>query len=177
MKHADRFTALLASALIASIAAATITAALVFEHVFGYAPCPLCLQERWPYYVGVPIALVAAIAAWADSPRRVTLFLIWILALTFIISAGLGSYHSGIEWGFWPGPSGCSGGSVTNTAGSLMGQLQATARVARCDEAAWRFMGLSFAGWNAAISLVLAVIAFTAATKTRRDHGSSSVSQ
>jgi disulfide bond formation protein DsbB len=29
----------------------------------------------------------------------------------------------------------------------------------RCDEAAWRFLGLSLAGYNVLISLVLALIA------------------
>jgi disulfide bond formation protein DsbB len=33
----------------------------------------------------------------------------------------------------------------------------------RCDEAAWRFLGLSLAGYNAVISFVLASIAAWAA--------------
>jgi disulfide bond formation protein DsbB len=32
-------------------------------------------------------------------------------------------------------------------------------RVVRCDEAAWRFLGLSLAGYNVLISLALAAIA------------------
>jgi disulfide bond formation protein DsbB len=38
----------------------------------------------------------------------------------------------------------------------------------RCDEAAWRFLGLSLAGYNVIISLALAAIAAWAAKMERR---------
>jgi disulfide bond formation protein DsbB len=41
-------------------------------------------------------------------------------------------------------------------------------QVIRCDEAAWRFLGLSFAGWNVLISLLLSAIALRAAVAARR---------
>jgi disulfide bond formation protein DsbB len=37
-----------------------------------------------------------------------------------------------------------------------------------CTEAAWRFLGLSLAGWNAVISLALAALAAAAARIGRR---------
>ncbi|GGE51317.1 disulfide bond formation protein DsbB [Agaricicola taiwanensis] len=148
-----------AALLVALGAAGTVGMALVFEHVFGYAPCPLCLQERWPYYIGVPLALAVFYAARGGASRRSVMIGLFLLALLFIVSAGLGTYHAGVEWKLWAGPSDCSGGSVTSNAGGLMGQLQSQARIVRCDEAAWRFAGLSFAGWNAVISLALAAIA------------------
>jgi disulfide bond formation protein DsbB len=39
--------------------------------------------------------------------------------------------------------------------------------ITRCDEAAWRFLGLSLAGYNALISLALAAIALWGATSAR----------
>ena len=41
--------------------------------------------------------------------------------------------------------------------------------VVPCDKAAWRdpVLSLSFAGWNAVISLVLMVVAFAAAARKR----------
>ena len=45
----------------------------------------------------------------------------------------------------------------------LRDQIQNT-RVVRCDEAAWRFLGLSLAGYNVLISLALAAIALGART-------------
>ena len=53
------------------------------------------------------------------------------------------------------------------TNGPLLKQLQSI-HVVRCDEAAWRFLGLSLAGYNALISAVLAVIAgWSAVTEWR----------
>jgi disulfide bond formation protein DsbB len=37
----------------------------------------------------------------------------------------------------------------------------------RCDQAAWRFLGLSMAGWNALASLKLAVLSAWAAIRRR----------
>ena len=42
--------------------------------------------------------------------------------------------------------------------GCLLEQLQ-TVQVVRCDEAAWRLLGISLAGYNVLISLALAAIA------------------
>jgi disulfide bond formation protein DsbB len=39
--------------------------------------------------------------------------------------------------------------------------------VIRCDEASWRFLGLSFAGWNVIASILLAVGAAYAGAKAR----------
>lgn len=144
------------SALAILIAAlATIAGALVFEHGFGLRPCKLCLIQRNPYYVAIPLALAALVA-----PPRWTRVALALLAVIFVVSAGLGAYHAGVEWGWFVGPSDC-GGTAAPTAGSMddfMKQLQTT-RVVSCTEAAWRFLGLSLAGWNVVISLALAALA------------------
>ena len=142
-------------------AAATVGGALVFEHAFGYVPCKLCLIQRNPYYVAVPLGLVAALL-----PPRYTRAGLWLLTLIFVISAGLGAYHSGVEWGFFAGPSDCGGGSGAGAGnvGDFLNQLQST-RVVSCTEAAWRFLGLSLAGWNVLISLALSAFAAMAAAR------------
>jgi disulfide bond formation protein DsbB len=140
-------------------AAATVGGALVFEHVFGYVPCKLCLTQRNPYYIAIPLAVAAAFL-----PPRWTRAGLWLLALTFLVSAGLGAYHSGVEWGVFAGPSDCGGGAGqgAGNVGDFLNQLQNT-RVVSCTEAAWRFLGLSLAGWNVLISLALAAFAARAA--------------
>ena len=146
--------------LIALASAATVLAALAFEHMGGYVPCALCLKERLPYYIGTPIALVAAYLLSKPQHRGMGLALIALTGLIFLTSFGLGTYHAGAEWGFWPGPDSCGGGGVTaGSAADLLGSLDST-RIVRCDEAGWRMFGLSFAGWNAVISLALAGLAF-----------------
>jgi disulfide bond formation protein DsbB len=78
-------------------------------------------------------------------------------------NAGLGVYHSGIEWKWWAGPQDCSGPLDDLSApGGLLERLQSIS-VVRCDEAVWRFLGLSLAGYNALISLALGAIAAWAA--------------
>jgi disulfide bond formation protein DsbB len=90
-----------------------------------------------------------------------------LVALAFLANAGLGTYHAGAEWKFWPGPDTCGGSQPISTgAGGLFKDL-ATTRVIRCDEAPWHFLGLSFAGWNAVASLVLAIGAALSAAKAR----------
>jgi disulfide bond formation protein DsbB len=158
-----RFTIRKAALVIALAAAATVGGALVFQHVWGYQPCKLCLEQRNPYYLGIPLALVTALL-----PPRWARIGLWCLALVFVVSAGMGAYHSGVEWGLWLGPSDCGGGpgAGTGNVGDLLGQLS-NIRVVSCTEAAWRFLGLSLAGWNALISVALAAFAGFAAWKGR----------
>ncbi|MGZ3409621.1 MAG: disulfide bond formation protein B [Xanthobacteraceae bacterium] len=148
---------------IALIAAATILGAYFFEYVIKLAPCPLCLEQRIPYYVGIPLALIVALAASKRAPPLAIEFGFFALALVFLFSAGLGMYHAGIEWKFWQGPVECTGPlRPFGTGGDLLSQIQNTS-VVRCDEAAWRLFGLSLAGYNVLISFALAFLAFSAA--------------
>ncbi len=152
-----------AALAVLAIATATIVGAWIFEY-FGYAPCPLCLKQRWAYYAGIPLALViVAIAPAKASAARAGLVLIGLL---WIGSAVFGVYHAGVEWKWWPGPGTCGG--------DLSGLLPDLSKpVIACDQAAIRIFGLSLAGWNAVISLAMAAIALAGV----RDQGSSSVSQ
>ncbi len=145
--------------------AVTVGTALGFQHIGGYMPCKLCLEQRLPYYIGIPVALVALLAAVFRWPPLVVRGLLVAAALLMTWSIWLGVFHSGVEWGFWPGPSDC--GAVAPApagGGSLLDQLDAVIPPS-CDQAAGRFLGLSFAGWNVAASLVLAAVAWIAALK------------
>jgi disulfide bond formation protein DsbB len=62
-----------------------------------------------------------------------------------------------------------------SSGGSLIEQMN-KARVVRCDEAAWRFLGLSLAGYNVLISAALSAIALGGAWALWAQ-GSSSESQ
>ena len=52
--------------------AAVVGAALGFEHIGHYIPCKLCLEQRVPYYIGVPVMALAAISATLRWPPLVT---------------------------------------------------------------------------------------------------------
>ncbi|HEY0291705.1 MAG TPA: disulfide bond formation protein B [Hansschlegelia sp.] len=154
----------LAALLVAIVAALTVCGALVFQHGFGYVPCMLCLWERWPYYLGAPLALLAALLAARGNPGAARLFLI-VVGLLFVGGAGLGAYHAGVEWGFWPGPASCAGADAAPTsAGGLLESMRAT-KIVPCDSAAWTLLGISLAGYNALIAAALAAVAFIGAQR------------
>lgn len=143
-----------AGLIVGGVAALTVGGALVFEHAFGYVPCMLCLWERWPYYLGAPLALLAAaLGTRGRAP----------LGLAGLLLAGgavLSAYHAGVEWSFWPGPTSCAGADAAPTsAGGLLEQMRTT-RIVPCDRAAWRLLGISLAGYSALISAGLAAVAF-----------------
>jgi disulfide bond formation protein DsbB len=98
----------------------------------------------------------------SGSYRGFAAALFFLVALAFLVNAGLGVYHAGAEWKFWPGPETCGGGqSLTTSAGSLLNDIQGI-KVMKCDEAPLRVLGLSFAGWNVVASLVVMALALRA---------------
>lgn len=140
-----------------ALAFATIAGAWIFEW-WGYAPCYLCLLQRWPYYAAIVLLPVAAVAT-RGSPQARRAALLGF-GIVFAGSAVFGVYHAGIEWKWWPGPSTCTAG-----AGSLTGLPDLSKPVVLCDEAALRIFGLSLAGWNAVISAAIAIWLWRAASR------------
>jgi disulfide bond formation protein DsbB len=157
----------LAALLVAAGGAATILGAYFFQYVLGYLPCPLCFEQRIPYYIAIPLALLVAIAAMKSAPRALVVSGLAIVALIMLGSAGLAAYHAGVEWKWWPGPADCSGPiSGMGSAADLLRRMQSET-VVRCDDAAWRFLGLSLAGYNVLISIALAMVAGWGAAMAR----------
>ena len=146
--------------------AVVVLSALAFQYIGGYVPCALCLLQRWPYYIGVPIGVLAIIGQVAGFPPALVRALVWLLFLIMIVSAGMGVYHAGVEWGWWPGPETCSTSvnAVATDTGSLFDDLSHQ-KGPSCTEASLRVLGLSFAGWNVLTSLALAAIAWRGARK------------
>lgn len=147
-----------ATCAILALAVATIAGAFIFQ-ALGYAPCELCLKERIPYYVAIVIAAIALVIYAAGAARRVLLLALVLLALVFGASMIFGTYHAGVEWGFWPGPTDCTGAIPKSESMTDFLQQLKTVKVVRCDAVAIRIFGLSLAGWNAIISAALAGIA------------------
>ncbi len=158
----------LAAFAVLLISFATIAGAWMFEFA-GYAPCPLCLEQRIPYYVGVPLALITFLVARAMPGSGLGRVLVGILGVLFVGSAVYAAYHAGVEWKFWPGPTDCGAGAGAGaggqvSAGNLLQTLE-EATLIRCDEPALRIAGLSLAGWNVIISAAMAGISLRAAAK------------
>ncbi|BCP55315.1 disulfide bond formation protein B [Kaistia sp. 32K] len=137
------------------IGLAAILGAWGFQIFGGYAPCKLCLEERIPYYLGLPVLLVAILLLAAGKFERLARVLLVLAALAFLVGLGLAIYHAGAEWKFWLGPADCGGGTATTgNAGDLLAQIGKT-KVVSCTDAALRVLGLSFAGWNVVVTAVV----------------------
>ncbi|MFV0279728.1 MAG: disulfide bond formation protein B [Rhodoblastus sp.] len=148
------------------LAAATLAGAWTFQ-ALGYAPCDLCLKQRYAYYLALPLALAAWFSAGVN--RRAARFLFALIALAFAATAVLAAYHSGVEFKWWPGPADCTGAyqGAANSA-DFMKQLQQT-KVVRCDEVSLRILGFSMANANIFISAALAAAAaFAVGRMTKR---------
>jgi disulfide bond formation protein DsbB len=144
-----------AAALAFILGLLTILGALASEVFAGLVPCELCLEQRYPYYWGLPVLLVV-LALWKRLPVAVWYVAMAIVLALFAWGAWLGGYHAGVEWGFWAGPTSCTGvGDAISF--EALSDLN-SARVVPCDQVQFRFLGLSLAGYNAIISGVIVAL-------------------
>ncbi|MDD8024704.1 MAG: disulfide bond formation protein B [Paracoccaceae bacterium] len=137
-------------ALAAAGSAAVLIGALIFQSL-GFAPCDLCILQRWPH-------LVAAVLGAMILLFRLPLALAFFGALAALTTGVLGIYHSGVERHIFAGPDSCTSNPVgMGSADDLLAQIQA-APLVRCDEIVWDFFGITMPNLNAVISLAFAVL-------------------
>ena len=146
--------------LIAAASIAILAAVWIFQGM-GYAPCELCLTQRYAFYAAIPLALLTSFVA-GRSAHGLARAGFALLALIFAASAALAAYHAGVEYHWWAGPTACTGGVGSLDVNDLVNSLDSV-KVVRCDEVQLRIAGLSLAGWNVVVSVVLAAYAALAA--------------
>ena len=147
--------------LAAAGSVAVLLGALGFQYLGDLPPCKLCIYQRWPHVAAVVIALGALATRGPAMPL--------LGALAALSTAGIGAYHTGVERGWWEGPSSCSGGGdLTGLSGADLLSTDTVEKVVMCDEVSWAFAGLSMASWNAVFSLGLAALWLAAMVKARR---------
>ncbi len=140
------------------ISVVTLCAALAFEYVGGLDPCSLCLQQRMPYWVLIPASLAAGILSRETNLGLAPVVLIALCTLAAATNVGISGYHVGVEYKWWEGPQGCTGGgSIAGSLQEFQQQLQGV-KVPRCDEIPWSLFGISMAGYNFLISLFLTAL-------------------
>lgn len=147
------------------VATAAIAGAWGSELFGGLVPCELCLEQRMPYYFGLPI-LAVVLLAWNRLPRAARVALLAVVMALFAWGLYLGIYHAGVEWRFWAGPTACTGTGVDFSFQDL-NNINAT-RVVPCDAVQFRFLGISLAGYNALVMLTSIVLLGWAALKGAR---------
>ena len=143
--------------------AALLGGAFLFQ-ALGYAPCTMCIWQRWPHALAIVAGL--ALLLLARGP--------WLLVLGGLAAAttaAIGVFHTGVERGWWEGPSACSGGgdALSGLSGDALLSFDDVPSLVMCDEVVWEFLSLSLASWNAILSAGLALVWFAAlATALRR---------
>ena len=139
--------------------AALLGGAFAFQYIGGLAPCALCLWQRWPHAAAIAIGLVLLVTGWRG--------LAWLGMLAALATAGIGIFHVGVEQLWWEGLATCTAGSISGiSTADLLNPAADVAAPVRCDAIAWSMLGISMAGWNAILSLGLAVLWVGAARKT-----------
>ncbi|WP_299546266.1 disulfide bond formation protein B [uncultured Tateyamaria sp.] len=135
-------------ALAAGGSVALLLGAFAFQHLGGLPPCKLCIWQRYPHVAAIALG---ALALFVPLPALIALG-----AIAALSTAGVGAYHVGVEQGWWEGPASCSSSAIGGLdPDALFDQIMA-APLIRCDEVAWQFAGLSMAGWNMVLSVLIA---------------------
>lgn len=150
-------------ALALAAAASMLAAAHAFETFAYLAPCPLCLRQREVYWAIVAMTVTALVLWQIRQNSRFILAFNIMLGLVFLTGAVVAGYHAGVEYRFWPAPTGCLAQAFDMGDFDPLALNQPQA-VASCLDDPWNGRyGLSMAGWNMLISLCLSAISFRAA--------------
>lgn len=145
--------------ILLTVSAALLLTVYMFQHVGGLEPCPLCVAQRYPHFAVLGLGLAAILL----GRRNLWLLaaLLGAVAVAHLVGAGYAAFHVGVETGHFR--SGCAGSGAA--AGSIdeLRERILKAPLARCDDVAWTLLGVSMAGWNGIVSLVLVAAAGYAA--------------
>ncbi len=129
--------------------------ALFFQYVLGFPPCEMCHWQRWPHIVAIVAGLLAITAY--SRPRTGAMWVLVAVA-ALLVTSGIGIFHVGVEQQWWQGPQACSGTIPRGLSAEELKKYLFSAKMVRCDQIAWSLWGISMAGWNAILSLGLALL-------------------
>ncbi len=142
------------------------TAILYFQSHLGLQPCPLCMQQRYWHWAVVGVSALAWLVTRVQP--RWTSWAIVIVGLVLLGSAAMGAYHVAVEQKWVVAQ--CDVAAAIDPSQLVLGDLpDGELRPPRCDEIAWSWLGISMAGYNAIISLLLALASFWVALAGRRE--------
>lgn len=134
---------------------ALLAGAYIFQ-ALGYPPCQMCFWQRWPHMAAIVIGILALLVPNRAWP--------WLGALAAGITSFIGVFHTGVEKGWWEGPSSCTGGGLDVMDGADLLSM-AGDKLIMCDQVSWSLIGLSMASWNAVFSFAIMLIWLAAARK------------
>lgn len=141
------------------------TAVFYFQGYLGLQPCPLCMQQRYWHWAVIGVSALAFVVT-RVQPKWIN-WAIVIVGLVLLGSAAMGGYHVAVEQKWVVAQ--CDVGGAVNASDLSLGNLpDGDLRPPRCDEIVWSLFGISMAGYNAIISLLLALASFYVALTGKR---------
>ncbi|MFM9845499.1 MAG: disulfide bond formation protein B [Dongiaceae bacterium] len=130
--------------------------AFAFQYIGGYAPCVLCIYQRYPYGVVIALGLLALLA-WRQP--KVAAGLTLLAALALFVDAGIAAFHVGVEQHWWQGTNECTNLIDPNLSIEDLKKALQEQPVVACDQVAWSLFGISMAGYNFLYALAAGIVA------------------
>ncbi|TZG26249.1 disulfide bond formation protein B [Sphingomonas montanisoli] len=128
--------------------AALMAGALGSQYIGHLFPCEMCHWQRWPHYTAIGLALLAFLV-----PAKLGRALVALALVAVLVSGGIGVFHAGVEYHWWPGITRCAATIASGSHADMLAQIMATPMI-QCDQAQWTLFGISLAGFNAMISIL-----------------------
>lgn len=135
---------------------ALMAGALGSQFIGGLYPCEMCQWQRWPHYAAILVAALAFVV----RPRAAAFTFVAFAAILIAVSGGIGLFHAGVEYHWWPGITPCTATADPNLSADEMLAAVLDGPMIRCDAPQWTLFGISLAGYNAIFSLGGAVAVF-----------------
>lgn len=149
--------------LLALAALLPLGGALLSQYGFGYAPCELCMFQRYPYVA------VLVIAALLLALPRYRMLLVWLAVLAFLSTSAIALFHVGVEESWWEYASACSslssGANITELRAAIL-----NAPLVSCNQPQLTVLGLSMAAWNVLAGVGCAVLCILRIRKKEPTH-------
>ena len=137
---------------------ALLAGAYGFEHIGGLVPCEMCWWQRWALmataFFAADALLLGAVARRQPAMAPAVTATAWVAILSLASNAGIALFHAGVEQKWWQGLTRCTAPLLAGDAKSMMADILAQPLV-RCDAIPWQMFGISMAGWNFLVSLIL----------------------
>jgi disulfide bond formation protein DsbB len=147
--------------LTALASGAMLAAAHAFQRFGGLQPCPLCLDQR-NWHWGVVAVSLASLLALRLRPGLAR-WLALLIGLMLLGACAQAAFHVAVEqhWVIYR----CE---ASTDLGDLTFDDNAPLNLPQCDQIAWSLFGVSMAGYNAIVSLILALASFAVAAAPER---------
>ncbi|MEN9932688.1 MAG: hypothetical protein RIS17_1261 [Pseudomonadota bacterium] len=135
-----------AAGLVLAGSVALLAGAYGFELIGGLVPCEMCWWQRWA------LMATAALAGLALLVKRRPVA--WLAIAALAGNGAIAAFHAGVEQKWWQGLTRCTAPPLAGDAKSMMADILAQPLV-RCDAIPWQMFGISMAGWNFLVTLMI----------------------